>query len=225
MVFDVGPVAAFFAGILSVSSPCVLPLIPAIMAYSVEKGKWRPVLMVLGLALTFTLMGIMTSLFGMVIGKYLMYLKVIGALLIIFLGATMLFELGFFNRFAGLINVRMTNDKSGPLGSVALGASLGIVWIPCVGPILGTILTMVALQGDVAYGGFLLFIYSMGLGLPMLALAYVVNLSSDKLRRATRYDALIKRIAGAILVYVGIYLLWGMVHYSAPMRWFLSLFG
>ena len=88
-----------------------------------------------------------------------------------------------------------------------LGVSLGIVWMPCVGPILASILMIVAQHGAVLYGASLLMTYSMGLAIPMLLVAYSSNLVSDKLRVMSKYSIGIRKVAGVILLLVGVYYL------------------
>ncbi|MCG7853612.1 MAG: cytochrome c biogenesis CcdA family protein [Methanosarcinaceae archaeon] len=200
------PVAAFLAGIVSVFSPCILPLLPAIVAYSTEKGKLRPVAIVLGLSISFTIMGIVTSAFGSVLRDYLWYLNILAELVIILLGLTMLFELNVFNAFGNLLPVR--RSEKGLFGGLLLGMSLGVVWIPCVGPILAVILTKVAVEADITYGAVLLFIYSLGFAVPMLLIAYSASASSAKLGRIAKYDALIKKAAGAVLVAMGLWMVY-----------------
>ncbi|MDF1534249.1 MAG: cytochrome c biogenesis CcdA family protein [Methanosarcinaceae archaeon] len=204
---SVTPIAAFIAGIVSVASPCVLPLIPAIFAYSTEKGKLRPVAIVLGLSITFTLMGIVTSAFGSTFRAYLGYLNIIAEIFIIGFGVAMLFELNVFNVFGRLSSLR-TNKEERLLGGLLLGMSLGIIWIPCVGPILGTILTMVAVSADITYGAMMLFVYSLGFAIPMLIIAYSANISSAKLGGIAKYDVIIKRAAGAVLIAVGLWMVY-----------------
>jgi cytochrome c-type biogenesis protein len=200
------PFAAFFAGIISVFSPCILPLVPAIVAYSTEKGKLRPIAIVLGLSISFTIMGIVTSAFGSMLRDYLRYLNILAELVIILLGLTMLFELNVFNAFGNLLSVR--RNEKGLFGGLLLGMSLGVVWIPCVGPILAVILTKVAVAADITYGAVLLFIYSLGFAVPMLLIAYSANISSAKLGRIAKYDAIIKKAAGAVLVAVGLWMIY-----------------
>ena len=98
-------------------------------------------------------------------------------------------------------------EEGGLLGGFLLGASLGIVWMPCIGPILASILLIVAQQGTMFYGGVLLFAYSMGLGVPMLAIAYSSNFISGKVRSFAKHTMLVRRIAGVVLIVVGIYYL------------------
>jgi cytochrome c-type biogenesis protein len=205
MFFDnlaIGPIASFIAGVLSVLSPCVLPLLPVILAYSAGKGKLRPFAIVLGLSLSFTLMGIMASAFGSVLYLHIEKLRILAGLLIVIFGISMLFGTDIFGivaNYTGKIHVR----KSSPFGGLLLGASLGVIWIPCVGPILGSILTAVALEGNMTYGASMLFIYSMGFAVPMLIIAYSANISSARLSRIAKYDAGIKKVAGALLIIAG----------------------
>ena len=206
-VSTVNPVAAFIAGIISVASPCVLPLIPAIFAYSTEKGKLRPIAIVLGLSISFTLMGIVTSAFGSTFRSYLGYLNIIAEIFIIGFGLAMLFELNVFNALGKLSSMHV-NKEEGLLGGLLLGMSLGIIWIPCVGPILGTILTMVAVSADITYGAVMLFVYSLGFAIPMLMIAYSANISSAKLGGIAKYDVFIKRAAGAVLIAVGLWMVY-----------------
>lgn len=104
--------------------------------------------------------------------------------------------------------INVDPQKEGIAGGLVLGMSLGIVWIPCTGPILATIMMGVLLKGGIMYGGFLLFVYSMGLGIPMLLIAYFINISGKKLSTVSRYDMMIKRGAGALLILVGLWLVY-----------------
>ena len=111
-----------------------------------------------------------------------------------------------FNSIQRMIIV--DQEKEGIAGGLLLGMSLGIVWIPCTGPILATIMMGVLLKGGIMYGGFLLFVYSMGLGIPILIMAYFINVSGKNLSKVSRYDVMIKRSAGALLILVGLWLVY-----------------
>lgn len=203
------PFAAFAAGLISIFSPCVLPLLPAIFAYSTSKGNLRPIAIVLGLTISFTVMGVVTSAFGSLFRQYLLYLSFFAGLVIILFGFTLIFDLGIFNRF-GVSSGKEIKEK-GLLGGLLLGMSLGVIWIPCVGPILASILALVAVEGNIVYGAFLLFIYSLGLGIPMLVIAYSANISSSVLSNIARYDMYIKKGAGVVLIIVGLWMLYSNV--------------
>ena len=198
---------AFAAGVLSVLSPCVLPLLPAIMAYSADTGKLRPIAIVSGLCISFTAMGVIFSAFGSVVSGYREYMELLAEIMIIALGVVMLFDLPVFNRFSAFAP---RTQQTGLLGGLMLGLSLGIVWMPCLGPIIGSVLVTVIPEGDVLYGGMLLFIYSLGLAIPMLGVAYATSALTGHVRRISRYSITIRRVAGFILILVGLGMVFGV---------------
>lgn len=201
----ISPVVAFGAGILSILSPCILPLLPAVLASSAGKGKLRPLTIVLGVTISFTLMGIVTSAFGAAFQAYTGQLKILAEILILTMGLAMLFEISLFNAFARFPLLAGMNE-GGPISGLLLGLSLGVLWIPCVGPILASILTMVALEGSTSNGALTLMIYSAGFAVPMLLLAYSAHLSTSKIKLISRYDAALKKIAGLVLILVGLWM-------------------
>jgi cytochrome c-type biogenesis protein len=201
------PAAAFFAGIVSVLSPCILPVIQAVFAYSTEKGKLRPLAIVLGLSISFTSMGIVTSLFGATLTAYLDYLNIFAEALLITMGISLLFDLNIFNVFGNFSSLA-NSKKEGLFGGLLLGLSLGIVWLPCVGSVLGSILTMVAVSGKVVYGALMLFIYSIGFSIPMLFVAYSASFSSTRLQKVSKYGFPLKKAAGLIVLGVGFYMVY-----------------
>jgi cytochrome c-type biogenesis protein len=204
---------ALLAGVVSIASPCVLPLLPGVMAYSTEKSRLTPLAIVFGLALSFTAMGVASSIFGAFLMDYMDYLKIISGILIIIMGLYILSRtvedmlLKVWQRLPLFRITKPNMDNEGFLGGILLGASLGIVWMPCIGPMLATILMMVAQQGTVIYGASLLMTYSLGLAIPMLLVAYSSNVVSDKLRDVSKYSIGIRKVAGVILLAVGFYYL------------------
>jgi cytochrome c-type biogenesis protein len=201
------PIAAFFAGLVSVLSPCILPVIPAVLAYSTEEGKFRPLAIVSGLSLSFTSMGIITSIFGATLKAYLDYLNIFAEILLITMGIALLFDLNIFN-FFGNFSSLANSKREGLFGGLLLGLSLGIVWIPCVGSVLGSILTTVAVSGKVVYGALMLSIYSVGFSIPMLLVAYSASFSSSKIQNISRCGFPLKKIAGLIILGVGFYMVY-----------------
>jgi len=183
------------------------------MAYSTEKSKFTPLAIVFGLAITFTTMGVASSIFGAFLMDYMDYLKIISGVFIILMGLYILsrtIEDLLLRLWQRLPLSRVSHpdvENKGLLGGIILGISLGIVWMPCVGPMLASILMIVAQQGTVFYGASLLLTYSLGLGIPMLIVAYSSNLVSDKLRSASKYSFSVRKVAGFILVIVGLYYL------------------
>ncbi|KKG14311.1 cytochrome C biogenesis protein [Methanosarcina sp. 2.H.T.1A.6] len=207
MFSDFLPVAAFFAGVVSVLSPCILPVIPAVFAYSTEKGKFRPLAIVSGLSLSFTSMGIVTSLFGATLTAYLGYLNIFAEALLITMGVSLLFDLNIFNVFGNFSSLA-NSEREGLFGGLLLGLSLGIIWLPCVGSVLGSILTMVAVSGKITYGALMLFIYSIGFSIPMLLVAYSASFSSKKLQKVSKYGFPLKKVTGLIILGVGFFMVY-----------------
>ena len=203
----ISPVVAFGAGVLSILSPCILPLLPAVLASSTGKGKLRPLAIVLGVTISFTVMGIETSAFGAAFQAYTTQLKILAEILIITMGIAMIFEIGLFNAFAKFPLLAGMNDI-GPGSGLLLGLSLGVLWIPCVGPILASILTMVALEGSTVNGAITLMIYSAGFAVPMLLLAYSAQFSTSKIKLISKYDAALKKGAGVVLILVGLWMVY-----------------
>ena len=211
----ISPVVAFGAGIASVLSPCILPLLPAVLATSAGKNKLRPLAIVLGVSISFTIMGVATSAFGSVFYAYTDQLKILAEVLILILGFALLFDISLFNSFSKFPLLGKMNGE-GSFSGLLLGLSLGVLWIPCVGPILGSILTMVAVEGNTATGAVTLLIYSLGFAVPMLLLAYSAHFSASKIRLISKWDAVFKKVVGIVLVFFGLWMI-----YQNHYQWFM----
>lgn len=191
------------AGLASVLSPCVLPVVPIIMAGAEREDRLRPLIVVIGLALSFMAMGAVSSLFGaMLIGKT-RYIEIGGSAIIVIMGLMVMFDLSIFKRFYQLSNIRVKGE--GRVGGLILGMSLGLIWVPCVGPFLSSTLTMVATSGQLITGVVLLGFYSLGLAIPMLIVGYSSQLIQNKISGLLRHDTVLRYITGAVLVAFGLY--------------------
>lgn len=212
-MLDLSLAAVFGAGFLSVLSPCVLPIVPILVTGTAEDHRSRPLLVVSGLSLTFMTMGLLSSLAGATLGPWLFHFEKVAAVLIILLG--LLLGLGV-NPFKSMTFVnRLLQPASGRLGGFALGAILGIVWIPCVGPILGAVLTLVASRGSAATGLFYLFVYSIGFSIPLLLAAYASQFFRNRLAVFGRATTLVRWASAVILITLGTYILFkGMLGFS-----------
>ncbi len=194
---------AIGAGIASVLSPCVLPVIPIIMAGAERKDRLRPLIVVTGLSLSFMAMGAISSLFGtLLIGKT-RYIEVAGAVVIIIMGLMVIFDMSIFKRFYRLANIRVKGE--GRVGGLILGMSLGLIWVPCVGPFLSSTLTMVGTSGQLSTGIILLGFYSVGLAIPMLMVGYSSQLLQNKIKGLLKHEAILRYVSGGILVIFGLY--------------------
>lgn len=213
MVNNINIALVFGAGVASVLSPCVLPVVPIVVTGNSDDHKLRPVMIVVGLAVTFVLMGVASALFGSFIGAKMRYVEkaagifiaVFGLLLII--NVNLFKHLGFFSRFA--------QKSKGRFGGFVLGFTLGIIWIPCVGPMLSGVLALVATQGKVLTGIGLLFVYSLGFAVPMLIAGYASQFFRKRLRGIGKFPYLVNIGSGIILLALGLFIVFkGMVGFG-----------
>lgn len=187
------------AGLVSIASPCVLPVLPIVMAGHPGEHRLRPVAIVAGLMSTFVLMGVLSSLFGSVVGPLLVRLEKPVGVLIGLVGILVLLDLDPFKRLA--VGGGAGGERRKGLGSGAfLGASLGVVWIPCVGPFLSAILGMVAARAQVGEAVALLVFYSLGFALPMLVAGYASHQFREKTAFLKRRPLAVRIVSGALLV-------------------------
>lgn len=194
---------AFLAGFLSFLSPCVLPLVPTYLFYlGGERGRplFNALFFVLGFGGIFFLLGLPFTLLGGLLFEYRKTLAQVGGVVLILFG---LYMLGLRPRWG--VGLRYEGDTSRPLGALLLGVVLGISWTPCIGPILGGILTLTAVGGGVG----LLLAYILGLAIPFLLVAAFAERLKGYLRRAARLSHAVEVLAGVVLVLVGALLVSG----------------
>lgn len=204
----------FGAGVISAASPCVLPILPPLLAGSV--GRWhRPLFLLAGLTFTFSLLGGLIAAAG--VGAGLDDLRWLFITLIVLFGLFMALPplKERWSRATGRLTSRLpvlqTGERShSPLGAFALGALLGVVWVPCIGIILGAVLTAAANSGSVAFGSGMLAIYSMGVGVPILTIAYGSKAAASRLQGLRRWGPAIERAAGWVLVGTGVAMLFNL---------------
>ncbi len=222
---------AFLAGVLSFLSPCVLPLVPSYVSFitglSLEElgtRRWTAVthalLFISGFTLIFLALGATATQLGLFLNRYQVWLERFGGLLIVFFG---LYLLGAF-RWATLERERRVHIQDKPvgyLGSVLVGLAFGAGWTPCIGPILGSILMYTSARSSLGQGLLLLFAYSMGLAVPFLLAAVAVERFLAWFKRFRRYIPLTTRIAGGVLVLVGLMLVSG--YFSMLAEWLQRL--
>ncbi len=216
---SIGFFIAFSAGVLSFLSPCVLPLIPSYLSFITgmsleEMGDHRraavthALLFVSGFTLIFLMLGATATGLGRLVQFQQVWLERIGGILIIFFG---LYLLGVFQWGALLRErrVHIQNKPLGYLGSVMVGVAFGAGWTPCIGPILGAILTYAGTQGSVGQGMALLLSYSLGLAVPFLVAALAVERFITWFQKYRQYMPLVTKVSGGILVLLGLLLLSG----------------
>jgi cytochrome c-type biogenesis protein len=192
---------AFAAGLASVASPCVLPVVPLLVTGTTDEDRSRPALVVAGVAVSFMAMGVLTSLLGGAVGRYLPFLeKAVGVLVVLF-GLLLLADVNLFKHLTWLQRVQA--PVRGRWSGLLLGLSLGLVWIPCVGPMLSGVLAMVATRGTLLAGVLLLLAYSAGFAVPMLAVGYGSQALRRKIRTVAAHPLVVRWASGILLVAFG----------------------
>jgi len=218
---EVGLAIAFTAGLLSFLSPCVLPLVPSYLTFvtgmsleDLEGGVNRratlihSVLFVLGFSTIFVLLGAAASFLGQFFRYYEVWIARIGGVIIIILG---LHLAGAF-RLTPLMRerrVHLADKPVGYLGTLGVGVAFGAGWTPCIGPILGAILTYGFSQDTMWAGVGLLTVYSLGLAVPFLLAAVALDWFLQAFRRFRRWMPVVEKASGVLLVVLGLLLLTG----------------
>ena len=218
---SVGILIALTAGVLSFLSPCVLPLVPSYLSFvtgmtldDLQEGTDRArvithaVLFVSGFTLVFMLLGATASFLGQFAHAYKDWIARIGGGLVIVLG---LHLLGVF-RISALLRerrVHLSDKPAGFLGTLAVGAAFGAAWTPCIGPVLGAILTTAGTRETVWAGIWLLFVYSVGLAVPFLLAALALDRFLATFRRFRSWIPWMERGAGVLLIALGLLLVTG----------------
>ena len=181
---------SLIAGLISFASPCTLPILPAFVAYTFKNtGKnvrGMTLSFFLGLSIIFVILGMSASFLGGLLKENLSIFSQVAGIIIIFLGLSMIFGKGF-----GGLNVRY--KPSSYVGSFLFGGVFGFAWTPCVGPILVAILLLASTSGSVFTGGLLLFVYAVGLSVPLI-------LISSYLDKIDRNNRIWKFIQGKMII-------------------------
>lgn len=221
-VGSIGFAVAFAAGVVSFLSPCVLPLLPGYLSFMTgiavsDLGSERSfktvlgpsLLFVAGFTAVFTALGASASVLGSFLLDYRVFFERLAGVLIVGFGILML----------GVIRVpwlygeaRVDMGRARTFGRGAafvMGAAFAFGWTPCVGPVLGAILALAGTSADVGQGAALLLVYSLGLGIPFVATALLFGTAGPLLARLNRHALVINRVAGILLIMVGILILSG----------------
>ena len=221
-IFNISVGIAFLAGLASFLSPCVLSLVPAYLGYlggraagsgSIAKDRWTTfshgIAFVVGFTLVFLLFNIIASALGGLLYDIRTWLARIGGLIIVIFGLHMIgiFRLRFLE-----YDVRVhssVNQNMGYLSSALMGIFFSAGWSPCVGPVLGAIMTLSANGGNIAVGTLLGLAYSAGLAIPFLLAAVGIGWVTTILRKYAKVMRYVEIFMGCVLVVVGALLLTG----------------
>jgi cytochrome c-type biogenesis protein len=202
-------VLAFAAGLLTAAAPCILPLLPVLLGASIgQQDRWRPLFLVAGFVIAFSGFAILFGSFSTVLGLSPDALRKVSVVLLGGFGILLLWPRPYewlMARSSGLLSFAdriVPRAGSGPVGGLVLGLTLGVLWTPCAGPVLGSILTLIATSESVARAALLLVTYAIGAGIPILLIAYGGQYATTEVRRFAPYTPALQRAFGAAVLLV-----------------------
>ena len=199
----------FLGGLITSISPCILSMVPLLVGYiggysegSKARGFKLSFSFIVGMSLTFAIMGFVAAYFGRVFGQVGTYWYYILAAVALVMGLQLLGVLTF--NLPGLKKIPL--QKTGVGGSLLMGLLFGLVASPCATPVLAVIITYAALQAEPLYGSILLFVYGLGHGIPLLAAGTFTGMAKN-LPKFSKYTQYISYFSGLVMVLAGLYLL------------------
>ena len=201
---ETGFILSFLAGMASLLSPCVLPLIPIVVVYSILNRSLREIFAFTGgFFLIFAVITILTFIFTAALNAYLLHIRMLAAIILVLVGIFFIFNhqiprLSFKSRTEG-----------GVVGSFILGLLTCLAWSPCFGPYVVAIAAYSTATGNVLYSALNMILFAAGFSLTLFILALLA--SRINFERISKYSSTIRIISGLVIVLAGIYLLWGLL--------------
>lgn len=210
-------VLALVAGMLSVLSPCVLPILPIVLGAAASERKWGPVALATGLSISFVAIGLFVATIGYAIGLDADLFRYVAAVLIVAIGLVLMLP-GFQAQLAvatgpiaNWTDARFGGIRNGASGQFWVGVLLGAVWSPCVGPTLGAASLLAAQGRDLGQVGIIMFAFGLGATLPLLALGLLSREAMLRWRhRLALASSGAKAGLGALFVAIGALVLTGL---------------
>jgi cytochrome c biogenesis protein CcdA len=197
---------ALLAGVVTIAAPCTLPMLPILLGASVgQTSKIRPAMIAAGFVMSFSATALLLSAITRIFDFDPNSLRTGAAILLLGFGLLMIWPSPFewlSIRLGGLAGGGTANAefRQGNIGGFVLGTTLGLVWTPCAGPVLGSILTIVATSRDTAWASVLLVVYATGAAIPMLAIAYGGQAVTTHVRSIARISPKLQRGFGVVVI-------------------------
>jgi len=206
---------AFFAGLISFISPCVLPLVPGYVSFicgttlnelNLKSKNFiikKSLIFSLGFSLVFICLGATASFIGSFLLKNSQILSIVSGLIIIFFSLYLLdlIKINFLNKNFGIYNIRFSNNLLFPF---VVGVGFGFGWTPCIGPILGSILAYASMENSIYTGIYLLSLYSLGLAVPFVISSLIIEKFLFFSKKSKSYLSKIRKFSGVTLLITGV---------------------
>ncbi|MBE6505361.1 MAG: cytochrome C biogenesis protein [Methanobrevibacter millerae] len=196
---DLFPLISFFTGVISILSPCILPILPIFIGFSLNsKTKAEILSFTLGLFSIFTVIIFLTAFFTAIVYQYISYIRIISSILLLIIGILMLVNYSFN------FNVKPINHE-GIIGSFALGFLTSVAWVPCYSAYLISLISLLVTSADPSFVAFNIVLYCLGFGLTLLALSFII--SKINLESFVKKTSFIPKIFAVLIIVSAIYML------------------
>ena len=202
-----------FEGIASFISPCMLPLLPIYLSYfagkdnkSTKKTMINSIGFVLGFTITFIILAILASSIGVIISSYIKYIKIIFGIIIIVLGLNYMniLKINFLNKTK---DFKKKSKDVNFFKTLLFGILFSVSYTPCIGTFLSSALLLVVKQQDILKGILLMLVYSLGLGLPFIISAVIIDKLKGMFEFIKKHYNVIEKVSGIVLIIMGIYII------------------
>jgi cytochrome c biogenesis protein CcdA len=196
-------ILALLAGVVTVAAPCTLPMLPVLLGASVgQTGKARPAMIALGFVMSFSMVALLLSAITRAFDFDPSLLRSGAAVLLVGFGLLMIWPAPFewLSIRIGSFGAGATTPRQGAIGGFVLGTTLGLIWTPCAGPVLGSILTVIATSKDTAWASLLLVVYALGAALPMLAIAHGGQAVTTRIRGLAHISPRLQQGFGVLVI-------------------------
>jgi cytochrome c-type biogenesis protein len=202
---------AILAGILTILSPCILPILPILVGRSIQSHRYGPVALVMGLVGGFAVAGSLLGISASWLTGFANFLRYGAIAILLILGFLTLFPSWSYSFFSHLPIQKWTKERPriGLWGEFWLGTQLGLLWTPCAGPVLGGILVLAAVNHQVMSAFSLLLAYGLGAGFPLLAIAYGGRRMTQHLLGLRQHSVVLQKVGGAVVILSAIAILFG----------------
>lgn len=209
-------IISFLEGIITFISPCLLPMLPIYISYfagggerNIKKTLKNALGFVLGFTIVFVALGALAGSIGALLKEYQTAVNIVSGIIVIFFGLNFL-GVFKFNIFKGRNN-KVNTQNMGFFTAMLFGIVFSISWTPCVGAFLGSALMLASQQGHIAEGVIMLLLYSLGLGIPFILSAVLIDYLKSAFNWIKRHYKTINIICGVLLILVGILMATGLI--------------
>ena len=219
MITEISPLAiglSFIAGVVTVCSPCILPILPIIIGRSLQTHRYGAVALVAGTITGFAIAGSLLGVASLWLTNLANFVRILAIAILLILGIMAIFPKLQYRLQSSLLSklpIKFPKIREPKrinlMGEFLLGSQLGLLWTPCAGSVLGSILVLAAADQEIVTAFILLLFYGIGAGIPMLLIAYASRYFSKSFMRLRAHAQILQRIGGVLIAGTAIAIILG----------------